>query len=49
VKVFAEIVAMLADRGLRIGQKAILDKLGMAEAGEGEAVLGAIKEMGESN
>src|SRR5271167_796659 len=41
VKVFAEIVAMLADRGLRVGQKTILDKLGIAEAGEGEAVLGA--------
>jgi len=32
VKVFAEIVAMLADRGLRVGQKTILDKLGIAEA-----------------
>ena len=42
VKVFAEIVAMLADRGLRVGQKTILDKLGIAEASEGEAVLGAL-------
>jgi phage gp29-like protein len=41
VKVFAEIVAMLADRGLRVSQKTILDKLGIEEAGEGEAVLGA--------
>ncbi|HKN11998.1 MAG TPA: DUF935 domain-containing protein [Candidatus Binatus sp.] len=41
-KVFAEIVAMLADRGLRVGQKTILDKLGIAEAGEGEAVLEAM-------
>ena len=49
VKVFAEIVAMLADRGLRVGQKTILDKLGIAEAAEGEAVLGAIKESGELN
>ncbi|MGA9724814.1 MAG: DUF935 domain-containing protein [Candidatus Binatus sp.] len=49
VKVFAEIVAMLADRGLRIGQKTILDKLGIVEAGEGEPVLGAIKETGELN
>jgi phage gp29-like protein len=49
VKVFAEIVAMLADRGLRVGQKTILDKLGIAEAAEGEAVLGAIKEGGELN
>jgi phage gp29-like protein len=47
VKVFAEVVAMLADRGLRVGQKTILDKLGIAAAGEGEAVLGAIKESGE--
>ncbi|HZC46835.1 MAG TPA: DUF935 domain-containing protein, partial [Candidatus Acidoferrum sp.] len=41
-KVFAEIVAMLADRGLRVGQKTILDRLGIAEAEAGEAVLGAI-------
>ena len=47
VKVFAEVVAMLADRGLRVGQKTILDKLGIAAAGEGEAVLGAIKESGQ--
>src|SRR5580658_313968 len=47
VKVFAEVVAMLADRGLRVGQKTILDKLGIAAAAEGEAVLGAIKQMGE--
>ena len=47
VKVFAEIVAMLADRGLRVGQKTILDKLGIAEAAEGEAVLGAVER--ESN
>jgi phage gp29-like protein len=48
VKVFAEVIAMLADRGLRVGQKTILDKLGIEEAGEGEAVLGAIGEMGDS-
>jgi phage gp29-like protein len=47
VKVFAEVIAMLADRGLRVGQKTILDKLGIAAAGEGEAVLGAIKGTGE--
>jgi len=47
VKVFAEIVAMLADRGLRIGQKTILDKLGIAEASADEAVLGALKGAGE--
>ena len=39
VKVFAEIVAMLADRGLRISQKTILDKLGIAQAEAGDAVL----------
>jgi phage gp29-like protein len=47
VKVFAEVVAMLADRGLRVGQKTILDKLGIAAAGEGEPVLGAIRETGQ--
>lgn len=40
LKAFAEIVTMLADRGLRISQKTMLDRLGIAEAGEGEAVLG---------
>ena len=49
VKVFAEVVAMLADRGLRVGQRTILDKLGIAAAEEGEAVLGAIKGTGELN
>jgi phage gp29-like protein len=39
VKVFAEIVAMLADRGLRVSQKTILDKLGIAQAVAGEEVL----------
>ena len=29
-----------------MGQKTILDKLGIAEAAEGEAVLGGIKEKG---
>ena len=47
VKVFAETVAMLVDRGLRIGQKTVLDKLGMAEAAQGEAVLSGIKETGK--
>jgi phage gp29-like protein len=46
-KVFAEIVAMLADRGLRVGQKTILDRLGIAPADEGDAVLG--KKTGELN
>ncbi len=39
VKVFAEIVAMLADRGLRVSQKTILDKLGIAQAEASDAVL----------
>jgi phage gp29-like protein len=39
VKVFAEIVAMLADRGLRVSQKTILDKLGIAQADANDAVL----------
>ncbi len=38
-KALVEIVAMLADRGLRISQKAMLEKLGIAEAGKDEAVL----------
>lgn len=41
-KAFAEIVAMLADRGLRVGQKAVLDKLGIEMPSEGEAVLRAV-------
>ncbi len=40
---FAEIVTMLADRGLRIGQRAILDKLGLAEPAAGEPVLEPIR------
>src|SRR6202023_3629995 len=43
VKVFAEVVAMLADRGLRAGQKTILYKLGIAAAGGGGAGLGGVK------
>jgi phage gp29-like protein len=39
VKVFAEIIAMLADRGLRVSQKTILDKLGIGQADAGEEVL----------
>jgi phage gp29-like protein len=39
MKAFVEMVAMLADRGLRISQKAVLEKLGIAEAGKGEEVL----------
>jgi phage gp29-like protein len=39
MKQFADIVAMLADRGLRIGQSTILEKLGLPAPQEGEAVL----------
>ena len=38
-KLFADMVAELTDRGLRVGQKTILDRLGLPEAAEGEAVL----------
>jgi len=38
-KMFADIVAELADRGLRISQKAVLDRLGLPEAAAGDAVL----------
>ncbi len=40
---FAQTVAALADRGLRIGQKTILEKLGLPEPAEGEAILEAAK------
>jgi len=36
---FASIVAELADRGLRIAQKTVLDRLGLPVASAGEAVL----------
>lgn len=39
VKIFADAVSELADRGLRISQKVVLDKLGLPEASEDEAVL----------
>ena len=39
LKQFADIVTMLADRGLRIGQKTILEKLGLPEPAEGEPIL----------
>jgi phage gp29-like protein len=41
VKVFAEIVAELADRGLRISQRSVLDRLGLEEPREDDAVLRA--------
>jgi phage gp29-like protein len=38
-KVFADIVAELADRGVRIGQKAVLDRLGLSAPERDEPVL----------
>ncbi len=38
-KVFADTISELADRGLRISQKTVLDKLGLPEPQEGEPVL----------
>jgi phage gp29-like protein len=39
VRTFAEVVAMLADRGLRVSQRTVLNRLGLAVAAEDEAVL----------
>jgi phage gp29-like protein len=38
-KTFADIIAELADRGLRVGQKAVLDKLGLPEPATGDMIL----------
>jgi len=39
VKVFADAVSELADRGLRVSQRVVLDKLGLPEAADDEPVL----------
>jgi len=39
VKVFADTISELADRGLRVSQKTVHDKLGLPEPQEGEPVL----------
>jgi phage gp29-like protein len=39
VRNFADTIAALADRGLRIGQRTVLDKLGIPEPDAGEPVL----------
>jgi phage gp29-like protein len=39
VKEFADIVAELADRGLRVAQKSVLDKLGLPEPSPGDTIL----------
>ncbi len=41
IKIFADIVAELADRGLRIGQRAVLERLGIPEPQDGEPMLQA--------
>ena len=38
-KEFADIVGAMADRGLRVAQKAVLDRLGLPEAATGDAIL----------
>ncbi|MGH7935208.1 MAG: DUF935 domain-containing protein [Candidatus Binataceae bacterium] len=45
-KVFADLVAELVDRGLRVSQKTVLNRLGLPEAGADEAVLRAAAERG---
>jgi phage gp29-like protein len=39
VKMFADIVAELADRGLRIGQRSVLDRLGLPHPADAEPLL----------
>ena len=39
IKLFADIVAELADRGLRIGQRAVLQRLGLPEPAADEPLL----------
>ena len=39
IKVFADVVTEFVDRGLKVGQRQILDKLGLAEAGPDEPLL----------
>jgi phage gp29-like protein len=43
IKVFADIIAELADRGLRISQKTVLDKLGLPEPQAGEPLLESMR------
>jgi len=43
IRTFAEVVAMLVDRGLRIGQSSVLSRLGLSPATSGEAVLNPIR------
>jgi phage gp29-like protein len=47
-KEFADIVGAMADRGLRVAQKAVLDKLGLPEAAAGDAILSPARSGGRS-
>lgn len=47
-KVFADLVAELVDRGLRVGQKTVLDRLGLPEPAADEAVLRAASGRGNA-
>jgi phage gp29-like protein len=38
-KTFADIIATLVDRGLKVGQKAVLDRLGLPQAAADDAIL----------
>src|SRR6266481_3644387 len=42
-KVFADTIAELADRGLRIGQKTVLERLGVPEPASDEALLNPVR------
>lgn len=46
-KEFADIVGAMADRGLRVSQKAVLDKLGLPEAAPGDAILSPARSGGD--
>src|ERR1700733_15214769 len=46
-KLFADMIAELADRGLRVAQKTILDRLGLPEARDGDAILSPARSAGK--
>lgn len=46
-KEFADIVGAMADRGLRVSQKAVLDKFGLPEAAPGDAILSPARSGGD--
>jgi phage gp29-like protein len=49
LKMFGDLIAELADRGLRIGQKSILDRLGLAEPAAGESILSPARAAAEKS